>query len=146
MLVGTQCDLRNDVKVLIELNKYNDKPVTEAQARQLAKDIDAECYVECSALTQKNLKEVFDEAILVSLDSRGCLPKRADRKTRSSRSKNSKRAKKQQQQSQHTLQCSHDAMTSDWTFSGAAAADRSPSLQRRDCRAKKGLRKLCCFR
>jgi len=68
MLVGTQCDLRNDVKVLIELAKYKDKPVSEADALRLANDIGASHYMECSALTQKNLKDVFDQAILDSLN------------------------------------------------------------------------------
>lgn len=68
ILIGTQCDLRNDVKVLIELAHYNEKPVTEDEGRKLAEDIGAVDYIECSALTQKNLKEVFDTAILASLD------------------------------------------------------------------------------
>ncbi|XP_012943283.1 cell division control protein 42 homolog [Aplysia californica] len=68
MLVGTQCDLRNDVKVLIELAKYKDKPVSETDASRLAHDIGATHYMECSALTQKNLKDVFDQAILDSLN------------------------------------------------------------------------------
>ncbi|GFN84243.1 cell division control protein 42 homolog [Plakobranchus ocellatus] len=67
ILVGTQCDLRNDVKVLIELAQYKEKPVSEADASRLAKEIGAVGYVECSALTQKNLKDVFDQAILASL-------------------------------------------------------------------------------
>lgn len=67
ILVGTQCDLRNDVKVLIELAQYKEKPVSEADALRLAKEIGAVGYVECSALTQKNLKDVFDQAILASL-------------------------------------------------------------------------------
>ncbi|CAL1526892.1 unnamed protein product [Lymnaea stagnalis] len=68
MLVGTQCDLRNDVKVLIELAGYKEKPVTEGDAIRLAQDIGAVHYEECSALTQKNLKDVFDHAILASLN------------------------------------------------------------------------------
>ncbi|KAK6487738.1 rho-related GTP-binding protein RhoU-like [Huso huso] len=63
VLVGTQCDLRQDVKVLIELNRRQEKPVPEGNARALAEKIGAIAYVECSALTQKNLKEVFDVAI-----------------------------------------------------------------------------------
>lgn len=67
VLVGTQSDLRNDVKVLIELAKYKEKPVQESEILKLAADLGAQ-YVECSALTQKNLKEVFDTAILTSLN------------------------------------------------------------------------------
>jgi Ras family protein U len=54
------------LQVLIELAKYKEKPVTEEEASRLASQLGAQ-YVECSALTQKNLKEVFDTAILTSL-------------------------------------------------------------------------------
>lgn len=67
VVVGTQSDLRNDVKVLIELAKYKEKPVSEEDAMKLADQLGAQ-YVECSALTQKNLKEVFDTSILTSLN------------------------------------------------------------------------------
>ena len=53
-------------QVLIELAKYKEKPVTEEEATKLATNLGAQ-YVECSALTQKNLKEVFDTCILTSL-------------------------------------------------------------------------------
>ncbi|XP_062328589.1 LOW QUALITY PROTEIN: ras homolog family member Ub [Osmerus eperlanus] len=67
LLVGTQCDLRQDVKVLIDLARRREQPVAEADARALADKVGAVTYVECSALTQKNLKEVFDAAIAVGL-------------------------------------------------------------------------------
>ncbi len=37
-------------------------PVSHAEAEKLAKEIHAHSYVECSALTQKNLSLVFEEA------------------------------------------------------------------------------------
>lgn len=67
LLVGTQCDLRQDVKVLIELARRREQPVPEQDARALADKIGAVTYVECSALTQKNLKDVFDAAISAGL-------------------------------------------------------------------------------
>ncbi|XP_063163005.1 rho-related GTP-binding protein RhoU isoform X2 [Candoia aspera] len=71
ILVGTQSDLREDVKVLIELDKCKEKPVTEEAARLCAEEIKAASYIECSALTQKNLKEVFDAAIRAVV----CMPR-----------------------------------------------------------------------
>lgn len=67
LLVGTQCDLRQDVQVLIQLARRREKPVAEPAARALAQKVGAVGYVECSALTQQNLKEVFDTAILAGL-------------------------------------------------------------------------------
>lgn len=75
ILVGTQSDLRSDVKVLIELARYREQPVNEEQARKLANRIGAEMYIESSALTQKNLKEVFDQAILCALSRNSELQK-----------------------------------------------------------------------
>ncbi|XP_061621960.1 ras homolog family member Ua isoform X3 [Phyllopteryx taeniolatus] len=69
VLVGTQCDLREDVKILIDLAKYRERPVDPADATDCAAEIGAVAYVECSSLTQKNLKEVFDTAILASLQN-----------------------------------------------------------------------------
>uniref|UniRef100_A0A3B3ZAN3 Uncharacterized protein n=2 Tax=Periophthalmus magnuspinnatus TaxID=409849 RepID=A0A3B3ZAN3_9GOBI len=69
VLVGTQCDLREDVKVLIDLAKYRERPVDPAEAKDCAREIEAVTYIECSSLTQKNLKDVFDSAILASLQN-----------------------------------------------------------------------------
>jgi len=62
LLVGTQNDLRDEPG-----GKSKSKPITQEQGEKLAKDLKAVKYVECSALTQKGLKNVFDEAILAAL-------------------------------------------------------------------------------
>jgi Ras-related C3 botulinum toxin substrate 1 len=64
LLVGTKKDLRNDPNVTSQVTQL----VTESEANDLAKQIDARKYVECSALTQENLKTVFDEAIRAALN------------------------------------------------------------------------------
>jgi Ras-related C3 botulinum toxin substrate 1 len=63
ILVGTKIDLREDKDCLERLRERNQQPISIQQGEQLAKEIKARCYMECSALTQKGLKSVFDEAI-----------------------------------------------------------------------------------
>ncbi|CAH2312459.1 ras-related C3 botulinum toxin substrate 1 [Pelobates cultripes] len=63
ILVGTKLDLRDDKKIIEELNKVKQSPISYPQGLALAKQIEAVKYIECSALTQKGLKTVFDEAI-----------------------------------------------------------------------------------
>ncbi|VDP83514.1 unnamed protein product [Echinostoma caproni] len=67
LLVGCACDLRNDIAQLLELSKQGEEPVDPKTAERLAAEVGAEAYVECSALTQKNLKTVFDLAIWCGL-------------------------------------------------------------------------------
>uniref|UniRef100_A0A3Q3AKF7 Rho-related GTP-binding protein RhoQ n=1 Tax=Kryptolebias marmoratus TaxID=37003 RepID=A0A3Q3AKF7_KRYMA len=62
-----QIDLRDDPKTISKLNDMKEKPISPEQGQKLAKEIGACCYVECSALTQKGLKTVFDEAIIAIL-------------------------------------------------------------------------------
>ncbi|XP_076017723.1 rho-related GTP-binding protein RhoU-like [Genypterus blacodes] len=68
VLVGTQSDLRHNVNILIHLSQCNSKPVRFSKARRLARRIGAHEYVECSALTQQNLKEVFDCAVFAAME------------------------------------------------------------------------------
>ncbi|ROL53231.1 DNA (cytosine-5)-methyltransferase 3B [Anabarilius grahami] len=71
LLVGTQIDLRDDPITIARLSKNKQKPIKPETAEKLAKDLKAVKYVECSALTQKGLKNVFDEAILAALEPPG---------------------------------------------------------------------------
>nr|CAG8538819.1 7379_t:CDS:2 [Entrophospora candida]CAG8540832.1 8880_t:CDS:2 [Entrophospora candida] len=63
LLVGTKFDLRDDKATILKLRQKNQAPISFAEGLQMAKDIGAAKYVECSALTQMGLKSVFDEAI-----------------------------------------------------------------------------------
>ena len=68
LLVGTQADLRDDPTMNEKLQKNKQKPVDKAMGERLAISLKAVKYVECSALTQEGLKNVFDEAILAALE------------------------------------------------------------------------------
>jgi cell division control protein 42 len=61
-------DLRDDAGTLEKLAKNKQKPLAVDQADKLARELKAVKFVECSALTQKGLKNVFDEAILAALE------------------------------------------------------------------------------
>jgi len=77
LLVGTQVDLRDDASTVEKLAKNKQKPISCEQGERLAKETKAVKYVECSALTQRGLKNVFDEAILAALE-----PPSVDKKRR----------------------------------------------------------------
>eukprot|EP00013_Stygamoeba_regulata_P022177 CAMPEP_0177666338 /NCGR_PEP_ID=MMETSP0447-20121125/21530_1 /TAXON_ID=0 /ORGANISM="Stygamoeba regulata, Strain BSH-02190019" /LENGTH=194 /DNA_ID=CAMNT_0019172483 /DNA_START=195 /DNA_END=779 /DNA_ORIENTATION=- len=63
LLVGTKIDLRDDRETLDRLAEKKLAPISFEQGTQMMKEIGAVKYLECSALTQKGLKNVFDEAI-----------------------------------------------------------------------------------
>lgn len=64
LIVGTQVDLRDDPQVMEKLQRQKQRPVTSEAGERLARELGAVKYVECSALTQKGLKNVFDEVSL----------------------------------------------------------------------------------
>ena len=68
MLVGTDLELREDEETLEKLTNMHLSPISYRQGLQLQREIGAAGYIECSARTKKNLKMVFDEAILVALN------------------------------------------------------------------------------
>jgi len=85
ILVGTQLDLMLDVNVLINLDQSNVKPVLSSRARSMADKIRAADYIECSSLTQKNLKEAFDAAIFAAIKNKARKSKKrrfSDRRTK----------------------------------------------------------------
>ena len=63
ILVGTKLDLLNDEATIEELKEKNLAPITQQQGEAMRRKIGAVAYMECSALTQRELKEVFDKAI-----------------------------------------------------------------------------------
>jgi len=63
ILVGTKVDLREDQGTIEKLAQKKQSPISYEQGLQMAQEIGAVKYMECSALTQTGLKAVFDEAI-----------------------------------------------------------------------------------
>ena len=76
LLVGTKSDLRNDQSMISQLQAKGLHVITEQEAVSRQREIGAVKYLECSALTQDGLKNVFDEAIRASLSK----PKKAAKK------------------------------------------------------------------
>jgi len=71
-------DLRDDRDAVESLKQKRLSPITYTQSLTMAKEIKAVRYLECSALTQKGLKNVFDEAIRAVLVPRK--PAKKDKK------------------------------------------------------------------
>lgn len=63
ILVGTKIDLRDDRETLSLLAEQGLAPLRRDQGQKLANKVRAVRYMECSALTQRGLKQVFDEAV-----------------------------------------------------------------------------------
>jgi len=67
VLVGTKSDLRKDDNTIKQLNSRQQSMVTIEAAQRMAKEIGAVNFLECSALTQEGLKQVFDDAIRAAM-------------------------------------------------------------------------------
>ncbi|ELT97773.1 hypothetical protein CAPTEDRAFT_21696 [Capitella teleta] len=78
LLVGTKIDLRDDKEVVGQLAAQSLAPVKREQGIKMASKVRAVKYLECSALTQRGLKQVFDEAVRAVLNPQP--PMRTDRK------------------------------------------------------------------
>jgi small GTP-binding protein len=63
ILVGTKLDLRDDEETVERLREKRMEPVSLEAGEKLKDELGAYKYLECSALSQKGLKQVFDEAI-----------------------------------------------------------------------------------
>ena len=63
ILVGTKLDLRDDPNTLEKLRASGQQAVSTQRGEELAKKIKAVKYLECSAKTEANLKNVFDDAV-----------------------------------------------------------------------------------
>lgn len=76
ILVGTKKDQREDRETLKKLKEQNLTPVTKQQGEALAREIRASKYLECSALSQEGVKDVFVEAVRAHLNPKPVPPKK----------------------------------------------------------------------
>lgn len=70
ILVGTKEDLRGNSEWEKKLADEGKTMLTPQDGERLAREIGARQYLECSALTQTGLKDVFDEAIKIALENK----------------------------------------------------------------------------
>lgn len=80
ILVGTKVDLRTDSDTVSKLASKGLSVISEAQGHALATELNCVKYLECSALTQSGLKNVFDEAIRAVLEAQSRKKKNNSRK------------------------------------------------------------------
>jgi Ras-related C3 botulinum toxin substrate 1 len=67
LLVGLKVDMRESRETIMRLQEKGMCPITSQQGEAKAKEIGATKYVECSAISQKGVKGVFEDAIRAAL-------------------------------------------------------------------------------
>ena len=67
LLVGTKLDLRSNDEVLKKSKESRLVPISHERGKNLAKEVGAIKYMECSALEKVGLKDLFDEAIRIAV-------------------------------------------------------------------------------
>ena len=72
VLVGTKLDLLDDAATVERLKQMRLAPITRKQGEAMQREIAAMAYVECSALTTRGLKKVFDEALRATMAGMSC--------------------------------------------------------------------------
>jgi len=63
ILVGTKLDLRTERSELSLMASQGQQPIQTVEAEQVAREIGAKRYLECSAKTRVGVQEVFDAAL-----------------------------------------------------------------------------------
>ncbi|CAF1071836.1 unnamed protein product [Rotaria sordida] len=68
ILVACKIDLRTDSQTIANLKQTDEKPITTDIGRQIATQIKANAYMECSAKTREGVQELFILAARLSLE------------------------------------------------------------------------------
>jgi GTPase SAR1 family protein len=77
ILVGTKSDVRDDAAMAAQLARKGLHVLSAEKAQLLAREIGAVDYLECSALTQRGVHSVFDEAIRASMNTKKSVDQRS---------------------------------------------------------------------
>ena len=67
ILVACKKDLRTDPQTIARLKQDGEKPVTTDVGKQIAAQVKADTYMECSAKTREGVQELFVHAARLSL-------------------------------------------------------------------------------
>ena len=68
VLVGTKVDQREDASAVKELKAAGKKMVSRSDGLRVATQCKASTYIECSSLSQRNIKYTFDEAVAAAME------------------------------------------------------------------------------
>lgn len=76
MLVGTKSDLRNDPDTVAKLRERKQAPISNNEGNEMAEKIGAVRFMACSALTQDNMKQLFEEGVRAVIKPKSSKKKR----------------------------------------------------------------------
>lgn len=74
ILIGTKLDLRGDARTEKELQSKGTKMVETSEGEDMAQQMHSEKYIECSAKTQQNIHQVFEEAVRICMSDTPAKP------------------------------------------------------------------------
>ena len=81
ILVGLKTDLRNDKEVVERLKKIHESPSSFEKGVELAKNISALKYMECSSLTGEGVHNIIKECLFVHVSKEKKLKEKKNKKT-----------------------------------------------------------------
>ncbi|EDR21923.1 RAC GTPase, putative [Entamoeba dispar SAW760] len=74
MMVGTKIDLRDNAAEVKKITDQGLQVISPEKGQQMATELNCVKYMECSALTRKGLKEVFETAVKYVLENNAAAP------------------------------------------------------------------------